>query len=534
MPHEPKSFLTRVAEAAHRVFSPKAAVEDEVLTAQKIRNKRYRQNWADYKGTTLEHMVEEDGRPHQPINLLKKNIDKINYFSFGNGYDLINDEYADKLKLAATAWGTHRVEDLLRLAQYGSVCGDAYIMVMPTEMKESLVSFNPKTLLFDATINARISVVILNPEFVTPYYDSFDPNVLLGVSVDIPLKSFDKNGRWQTTYQHMTITAEAVLTETRDMNGAVISGTREEVPNQIGSVYVHHIRNYPNGDSVYGLDDVAEVAPLNRELSKEINSVGQIIEYSGDPITLIFGARAKNLTKGPNKIWGGLPKDAKVSNLTLDTNLEAATGNIKRLTSTLHALMGVPEIAMGTEQAISNTSGVALHTMYMPLLERADTKHSIYGPHFVEIAITILKWIEVLNLDIPGVDKDKRSKKLTEEDYAKIRNDTIVKFASVLPKDRLIEAEIQQTLLAAHLQDREGALIALGEPEPADKIKSIDKEFKEMELKGMHEPHAIPTAKVGSNGGTGVNSGAGPNQGENDSDTEEQQGRRRTTNAGSS
>lgn len=509
-----ESFLSKVARAARGYFVPSHTTESDMRAIRADRLAQYRENWLSYRGEDVKGRTSEDGRKDKPVNLLKKNIDKVNYFAFGKGFDLINDDYTEHIKKAAAAWGTRLIEDMLRLGQFGSVTGDAYIMVVPTSMKNSLVSFNEQKARFIAEVDAKISVVMLDPKLVTPIYDDFDMNRLLGVSIDIPSKKFVSNGTWQTEYHHMTITDESIFVETRDLNGVSVEGTTETMENKIGAVYVHHIRNYPDGSELYGLGDVADVAPLNSELSKEINSVGQILDYSGDPITLIFGARAKNLTKGKNKIWGGLPKDAKVENLNLDTDLTAATNNIEKITETLHSLMGVPEIAMGTKQAISNTSGVALGTMYMPLLERADTKQSIYGPHLIEVFISILRWIEHLNLEIDGVETDKRSKKLTESDYAKIRNDTIIKFPSVLPKDRLIEAQIQTTLMGASLQDREGALIAMGVPNPSDKIKAIDKDYKAREKLGMNNAPK----------NTSLESGLSPDQGLPNKESDAQKG----------
>jgi len=83
---EPKSYLARVAEAAVRVFSPNKTVEDDLLRERNQRNLRYAANWEEYRGVTLERLKNEDGTDQNPINTLKKNIDKINYFAFGKGF----------------------------------------------------------------------------------------------------------------------------------------------------------------------------------------------------------------------------------------------------------------------------------------------------------------------------------------------------------------------------------------------------------------------------------------------------------------
>jgi len=415
------------------------------------------------------------------------------------------------------------------MGQTGAVCGDAYIMVLPVEMGKRFRVWDEASMTIRTEIDAQLTVVILNSSYCTPIYDTFDADNLRGMSIDIPVKAFGSDGRWTTNYQHMTITDDRVYSVTRDMNGNEIAGTSSEEKNRIGSVYVHHIRNFPDGDSLYGMDDITDVAPLNRELSKEINGIGKIISYHGDPITLIFGARGTNLQKGANKIWSGLPKDARVENLTLDTDLTAATTHLDTLTESLHILMGVPEIAQGSKQAISNTSGVALQTMYMPLIEKASTKHSMYGPHLVEVAITCLRWIEELNINIPGIEKtDKRAKKLTEEDYAKIRKDTVVKFPSVLPKDRLIESQIQTTLIQGQLQSQEAALIELGVSEPQALIAAIDAELAKKDEREAAKMERTMAMKGNNDKESKIESGSSAGNGVNTGDSEAQKGRKKT------
>jgi hypothetical protein len=95
-------------------------------------------------------------------------------------------------------------------------------------------------------------------------------------------------------------------------------------------------------------------------------------------VTIITGAKASNLEKGPKKVWGGLPKEANVFNLENGVNLAGPLEvemNIKRA---MHEMTGVPESALGQMQPISNTSGVALAIMYQPMMQRYNLKKLQY------------------------------------------------------------------------------------------------------------------------------------------------------------
>ena len=495
---------------------------------------KYRHNWEQYKGVSIARLLNEDGTPLSHINYLKRNVDKVNWFAFGRKFRLTHPEYQPQIDVAMETWGPSVVEKLLRIGQFGSVTGDVFIMVAPAKIADAIVKYNADLADYEVELPAQVKVVVLNSAYCTPVYDAFDSDTLLAMEISIPMRKYDR-GAWQTSYQHFVITRTEIITSVRSFNGSVTEeGTT--TPNPIGEIYVTHIRNYPCGDSVFGLDDVMEVSSLNTALVEAIANIGQILRYHGDPITVVYGAKATNLKKGPNKIWGNLPKDARIENLSLDTDLGAAKEHVGGLKTDLHAIMGVPEIAQGTHQAISNTSGVALHTMYLPLIERAVVKHMIYGPKFIEVVILSLRWLQNLDLMYIKDEKGRRGKvdgrknKLDERDFESLRQDGEIYFDLPLPKDRLIEAQIQQTLVAAKLQTHRDALVALGDKRPDDKLKAIKEDAEEFAKLAMPEPlaNAQPAAKEDPAAERQINSGAQQGNGIHKTETDQPRGRPRT------
>lgn len=483
----------------------------------------------------------EDGSKDLPkTNWLKRNIDKVNWWAFGRPYTLNNEDHQEILDATDNCWGAHLIEKLENMGQYGSVCGDAFLMVLPRQ-SGATVTFDPADLEFKAEVASDILIQVLNPSFCTPVYDPFDRFRLVAMDIQIPMRVVDESGAWNTQFQFQRITPEKVYTAILDKSGMPIKETEKEYDNPVGEVYVLHIRNRPFGDATFGDDDLREAARLNEVYNEKLLSTGQVIDYHGDPITLIFGARAKNLTKGPNKVWGNLPKDGRVERLTLETDLPANNQFLKDIKENIHVMMGVPEIAQGVQQAISNTSGVALHVMYMPMIERVIEKWGFYSPHIIHIHVLCAKWMDYLGILKKAGSRGRKvnisSKKLTPEDYDSLLNDTQILWELPLPKDKLIEAQIQETLVRNRLRSKKAAMRLLGDNNPEKTLEEIDVE-RRSDIELEREKFAVEQRQRQQNavdnegntdddpdGGSMPASGAEAGNGENTNDSDAQKGR---------
>jgi hypothetical protein len=90
-------------------------------------------------------------------------------------------------------------------------------------------------------------------------------------------------------------------------------------------------------------------------------------------------------------VWGGLPVDSKIETLRLEGDLTAANTYVTGIKRAMHEIGDVPEGTLGQMQPISNTSGVALHMQYGPLLERRARKLATYQPGYEQINYFILR-----------------------------------------------------------------------------------------------------------------------------------------------
>lgn len=487
------------------------STEDFVSLTQ-ARLTKYRANWIAYYGLDLSQMQAEDGSSAEAVNLLRRNIDKVNYFAFGNDFTITHKRYQKQFDLASQAWGKKKAEKLLRLAQAGSVTGDTFLMVAPRSIANTAVEQTGAKIVEvegEKAVATEIVTAVLPAEYVTPYYDPFDSERLIKVEIRVPFQVETEDGM-TSHYQFIEITPTTIKTGIVDGENNILGQTDtqmdrtlKEQQNPLGRVYVVHIRNYPAGNSIFGLDDVTDAAPLNRACTSRLTDIGKIVEYHAAPITCVYGAKAGSLVRGPNKVWGNLPKDGKVENLTLDTDLGASREHFLDLKEALHVTMGVPEIAQGTKQAISNTSGVALHTMYLPLIERASVKQNLYGPGFIQHASLCLAWCQKLKLmtmtdpetgEVSAVQPLK-----TQAEWDDFEDNAEISYGTVLPKDRLIEVQIQDLRVKAGLQSRRRAILALGDKDPDTLLKEISQDADEaMERqKALMATQTLPGDEIG-------------------------------------
>jgi hypothetical protein len=165
----------------------------------------------------------------------------------------------------------------------------------------------------------------------------------------------------------------------------------DQRPNPIGEIPVAFCPNYPVASSPWGLGDINDIIPLNREYNEKATEISDIINYHVAPVTVITGAKASNLEKGARKVWAIGNKDAKVQNLELQTNFTGPLGYMELLKQSMHEFMGVPAAALGTLQPISNTSGVALAIQYQPLMLKHERKKIQYIPLFQRINELVIK-----------------------------------------------------------------------------------------------------------------------------------------------
>lgn len=453
-------------------ISPLGLVElaDEEFEVHGPRLNRYSLNWAMYLGHHWGYRREQ-GEMQIAVNYYRAFNDYLARFTFGNGVHFRSPKATEAIvpDRLERIWevDNDKMRVLLEMAQQGGITGDCFVKVAYEEpWTDSAGHFHP----------GRVRILPMNSSFCFPEFHPHDRTRLLRFKQKYRFWGTSLEGTRQV-FTYTEILTDDVIEEY--VNDELIDSR----PNPLGLIPVVHIPNVPVSGSPWGLSDAHDIITINRAYNEISTDVADIINYHASPVTVIVGAKASNLEKGAKKVWGGLPKDAQVFNLEGGAQgIDGALKYLELLKRSMHEVMNIPETALGQVQAISNTSGVALSIQYQPLMNRWSQKVAQYGKgleRINELALRTLFLKEpetmIYNPDEDGPIKEGQVPQLDPNDPLSYMN--YVQFPPPLPLDKLIVLNEIQTKLGMGLESKEGALRALGEEFPEEKLQEIRSEL---------------------------------------------------------
>lgn len=472
--------------------------EGNLTNFETKRLEQIREAWNFYEGYHWEGIDSFSDAPQVTFNYCRAFVNKFVSFEFGKGFtikvspaldgvpvtvgdeklelDLDTDEdgtISEDEKKSTTmrektlmeyltqVWDDNN-RDLLctEMGQTKSITGESWIKVQyvaPEDLDDP----------FEEYPNGRIRLNIVPTQYVFPTFDDHDKDRLKQVLIMYPIRKTIQTGVLLRRAQETTVMYKELWTK----DEIIVFEGKEEIDrmeNPYGLIPFVQIKNFPVAGRTYGVGDLDDIIPLNIELNTKRSDVSEVIDYHSAPITLVYGAKIGNLEKGANKVWGGLPKDAKVENLNLQGDLVASTHYISDLKTSMCEIAGVPETVLGGANAISNTSGVALQYMNLPLIERTKIKRNCTstGLQMVNKIICYISVAEGL-IEIPD--------NISKRDFF---NNTVT-LPDTLPKDELLELQQIETEMKMGLECRHGAMERTGKEDITSKLAEIDKERQE-------------------------------------------------------
>jgi hypothetical protein len=498
-----------------------------------IRLNRNTRHWNFYDGFHWEEIGNTD-KPQVTVNYVRAFVDKFVSFELGNGFTIKMKPHVEKidnendpLDFLNEVWEyNNKLERSVEIGQAKAITGDAWVQV----------SFEPKLLAgktnpnfidpFDEYDKGKIKLTVLPSSIVFPVYsnahnkDEIEKLVILyPITQNQNPSGMAKNPEEKTILYKQEWTSEKVSIFIGDMNTPT-----QTVPNKYKMLPFRQIKNFPQQGRNEGLSDMDDIIPINMEINLKKSDISEIIDYHSAPVTVVYGARIGQLERGANKVWGGLPKDARIENLRLEGDLNAAQSYITELKKELHEVGNIPEGVLGGTLSISNTSGVALQIALMPILERTKIKQVMTKAGLQWINKTVLLVGEKEGLiKVPeevtykdGEDVAKTEKILRKDFFY---NEII--FDSILPKDSLLELQEVEMEMRLGLTSREDAMKRRGKSNIQEKIANIDVDMKkhptlygqvdiqqQIELMkeqaklsptGTPTPSASPTKPIGTN-----------------------------------
>lgn len=459
-------------------ISPLGLVElaDEEFEVHGPRLNRYAQAWAFYLGHHWAYR-REAGEPQITFNYTRALSDWFTNFTFSKGITFQSPkEYMHTVPaLLQRIWtkDNSKQKILWEIGNQGSVQGDAFIKVAyDPPFPDALGVMQP----------GKVRILPINASFCFPEWHPHDRERLIRFKLKYRFWGTAPEGTRQV-YTYVEIITDDTIEEY--VNDDLI----DRRPNPLGVIPVVHIANRIASASPWGLSDIMDVIPLNREFNEKATDVSDIVNYHTAPVTVITGAKASNLEKGANKIWAIGQKDAHVENLAGGTEgLPGALSYLELIKQGMHEMIGIPEGALGQAQPISNTSGVALAIQYMPTILAYDQKRTQYEEGFKEICKLALKTLFLFEPDTlvydpstEGILEDPAVQPVVLDPNDPELYDISIVWPPPLPVDETIKLSEIQVKKQLGLESTIGALKDLGEEFPDEKMAELYNEIVEDE-----------------------------------------------------
>lgn len=461
----PPSYRAAASDLTIQV-SPLGLVElaDEEFEVHGPRLSRYSLYWSHYLGH-MHAYRREVGEPQFAFNYVRALSDYLNNFTFGRGvtFQTPNATAAIVPSLLKRVWEQDNAKEavLWEMGQLASVTGDLFVKVAYEDpYVDSVGRIHP----------GKARIIPLNPANCFPQWHEHDRSRLIAFKLKYRFWTTAADG----TRQVMTYVEKITDIGIEEyVNDELISAR----PNPLGTIPIVYIPNIAIAGSPWGLSDIGEIIPLNREFNEKAHEVSDIINYHAAPLTVVIGAKVPEIQRGA-KMMMTLPKDASITNLQALVDMDGPLAYMQLVKRAMHEMTGVPEQALGQVQPISNTSGVALAIQYAPTMQRYRMKTNNFSQGFRKINELVLLTLfqkepnsiywnptESLQPTAGQLDVLDPSDPNTYE--------TSVHWPDPLPVDILVKLNEIMMKMQIGLESKTGALRDLGEEFPAEKLAEI-------------------------------------------------------------
>ncbi len=320
----------------------------------------------------------------------------------------------------------------------------------------------------------RIRVVNIDPFTFFPRWAADDPATLLSVEVTYQLPAEEAvlrygdgvtgrggdraKGPYLPVSSSPTRPLVDVVESWTDTEFALTVGDRDAMrtANPYGFIPFVHIPNARPANEFWGISDLKDVMPLNRELNERMSDVADVIRFHSDPPVVFKGVREhSSLAVGPGTVWD-LPEGAEVELLEWRGQAPAVQEHIERVMRALHDVAETPKTAFGDSGRL--LSGVALETELQPLIQKTLRKRIWWSAGLRRRNRYILRIAELQGMG----------------SFAPYRSRII--WPPLLPADNESEVRNNVALVSAGLRSRRTAMDRLGEESPETEMRLIEEE----------------------------------------------------------
>jgi len=431
------------------------------LTAEQRRlREAYRLRWAFYLGLQNKYIDTEDETVQLVINYVRAMANKINDYMFNNGFRFLGnpDLWPFVEPIIRTVWGCTRQKYFgIELGQMGGVTGDAFVKVWwdsdPFSPRYNSVQFSviPSSNVIPIWVGGRTG----------------KDRKMASCRVVTVENEYGQGSEEPNRVTYTTVYYPDVIQQYR--NSTLIG----EEANMLGEIPVVHIQNQPLGGDCHGVSDIEDLLGLQDEINDKISSIASVIHYHGSPLTAAYGIKPGSIEISEGRIVH-LPKKSEgvvIENIERNGNIRESVEFLNMLKEYSHEMASVPEASLGKMQPISNTSGVALHMQYQPIMHIIGRKMPTYDDGLTELTRLGIKMLmlydpSVIDGHIPiDIGNSVRSAdkaielmypvgttvnvSISSSDWRKIELRT--EWPEILPKDALMELEMARSVQAMGL-----------------------------------------------------------------------------------
>ncbi|MDQ6909044.1 MAG: phage portal protein [Chloroflexota bacterium] len=159
--------------------------------------------------------------------------------------------------------------------------------------------------------------------------------------------------------------------------------------------------NTPRPHEFWGVSDLADILEVNRALDRRLSILAQILELSGNPVTVLENVTgAQGVSVAPGALWE-LPENSKAYLLDLlaGGSVEQHLRYIEALYRIMDDLGEMPRMSFG--EAGQARSGIALTVQLQPVVQKTNRKRLIWGAivqRRAELALRLLIQRHALDL----------------------------------------------------------------------------------------------------------------------------------------
>jgi len=388
----------------HRQMAPVASTVHSPVDAMRL--KRYEEHWRFFNGLQWS-FVREEGEALVMANYSRTVVNKKASWLVGQGQIIEVPQALRKITkpVLCKVWQDNDEDKkLLEMATTGGVTGDVPVLVAyqpPTALEKRL---NPH-------MTGRIRIRLLQPHQVFPTWNPLNVEEIVHLRIVTEVPTYQpvppdvRGGRPAALGMGVVQKRKYIEDIYPDR---IIFGwedeKKEEMPNILGEIPFVHIPNEKFPGEFWGKSDLDDLVDLQREMNEKLTDISDIVNYHAAPVTIITGAKAKQLEKGPKAMWSGLPADAKVFNLQLGGDLGVSFKYLEFVRQLILDISNIPDGAFGRIQSISNTTGAALQVQFQPLVEATNRKAVNYIAGLQKINYFILRIDQAVNQKVYPVD----------------------------------------------------------------------------------------------------------------------------------